>query len=131
MTTFRELLLINKVDYKKNNHSSLDEWFSKILDVSFDKLDVGDVARAIRQDLFLAEILPRAEFILRQDPLAGEDYDGQLISSIASLDSNEARSVLPTLLRISSFLNELNKSNFGNQIIEDIEKIDKISHARK
>lgn len=129
MTTFRENLLINKIDYKINNHSSLDEWFSEVLDISLDKLDVGDVARAIRQDLFLAEVLPRAEVILRQEPLAGADYDGQLISSIASLDNNEARSVLPTLLRISSFLNELDQSDFYNQIVKDIEKIDKLSHA--
>ena len=129
MTTFRELLLINKIDYKKKNHSSLDEWFSGVLDISLDELDVGDLARAIRQGLFLAEVLPRAEVILRQDPLAGEDYDGQLISSIASLDSNEAKSVLPALLRISSFLNELDKSIFDNQIVKDIEKIDKFSHA--
>ena len=129
MTTFRELLLINKIDYKKKNHSSLDEWFSGVLDISLDKLDVGDLARAIRQGLFLAEVLPRAEVILRQDPLAGEDYDGQLISSIASLDSNETNSVLPALRRISSFLNELDKSIFDNQIVKDIEKIDKFSHA--
>jgi len=129
MTTFRELLLINKIDYKKKNYSSLDEWFSGILDISLDKLDVGDVARAIRQDLFLAEILSRAEVILRQDPLAGEDYDGQLISSIASLDSNEARSVLPALRRISYFLNQLDKSIFDNKLIEDIEKIDKLFYT--
>ena len=129
MTTFRELLLINKIDYKRNNHSSLDEWFNGILDIPLDELDVGDVARAIRQDLFLAEILPRAEVILRQDPLAGEDYDGQLISSIASLDSNKARSVLPALRRISYFLNQLDKSIFDNKLIEDIEKIDKLFHT--
>ncbi|WP_158618940.1 MULTISPECIES: contact-dependent growth inhibition system immunity protein [Pantoea] len=83
----------------------------------------------MRQELFFAEVLPRAEVILRQNPLAGEDYDGQLISSIASLDSNEARSVSPALLRISSFLNGLDKSIFDNQIIKDIGKIDKLSHA--
>jgi len=129
MTIFREILLINKIDYKKKNHSSLDEWFSGVLDISLDKLDVGDVARAIRQDVFLAEVLSRAEVILRQDPLAGEDYDGQLISSIASLDSNEARSVLPALRRISYFLNQLDKSTFDNKLIEDIEKIDKLFHT--
>ncbi|MGP4130006.1 contact-dependent growth inhibition system immunity protein [Pantoea tagorei] len=127
MTTFRELLLINEVDYKKNQRSSLDEWFDGVLDISLDKLDVGDVARAIRQELFLKEVLPRAEAILRQDPLAGEDYEGQLISSIASLNSNEARTVLPNLLRIISYLNQLDKSTFDSQVIKDIEKIDKLS----
>lgn len=129
MTTFRELLLINNSNYEPNNRSSLDEWFSGILDVSLDELEVGDIARAIRQDLFLAEILPKAEIILKQDPLAGEDYDGQLISSIASLNSKEAKVVLPCLRSISSFLNQLDKSVLDSQNIADIEKINKLSNS--
>ena len=129
MTTFRELLLINNSNYDPNNRSSLDEWFSGILDVSLDELNVGDVARAIRQDLFLADVLPKAEVLLKQDPLAGEDYDGQLIASIASLDSDEVKAVLPFFQRISYFLNQLDKTNFDSQIVMDIEKIDKLSHS--
>lgn len=129
MTTFRELLLINNSNYAPNNRSSLDEWFSGVLAVSLDELEVGDIARAIRQELFLEEILPKAEVILRQDPLAGEGYDGQLISSIASLNSNVVKTVLPSLRSISSFLNQLDKNFLDNQNIADIEKIDKLSHS--
>jgi len=129
MTTFRELLLVNNSNYEPNNRSSLDEWLSGVLDVSLDELKVGDIARAIRQELFLDEILPKAEVILRQAPLAGEDYDGQLISSIASLNSNEAKAVLPSLRSISSFLNQLDKTALDRQNITDIEKIDKLSHS--
>lgn len=128
MTTFRELLLIKNSNYVPNNLSSLDEWFSGVLDISLDELEVGDVARAIRQELFLEEILPIAEVILRQDPLAGEDYDGQLISSIASLNSSEVKTVLPSLRSISSFLNQLDKTIFDNMNITDIKKIDKLSN---
>ncbi|WP_426608444.1 contact-dependent growth inhibition system immunity protein [Pantoea anthophila] len=128
MTTFRELLLIKNSNYVPNNLSSLDEWFSGVLDISLDELEVGDVARAIRQELFLEEILPIAEVILRQDPLAGEDYDGQLISSIASLNSSEVKTVLPSLRSISSFLNQLDKTIFDNKNITDIKKIDKLSN---
>lgn len=127
MTTFRELLLISDSSYESSNNSSLDEWFNSVLDVPFDKLDVGDIARAIRQDLFLADILPIAEVILRNDPLAGDDYDGQLISSIASLNSEEVKVVLPFILRISSLLNQLDKRDIDNQIVMDIEKIDQLS----
>lgn len=129
MTTFRALLLINNSNYEPNSHSSLDEWFSSILDVPIDELEVGDVARAIRQDIFLAEILPKAEIILRKDPLAGEDYDGQLISSIASLNYDEIKSALPYIQNISSFLNQLDKTDLDSQVVMDIEKINKLSHA--
>jgi hypothetical protein len=129
MTTFRKLLLINNSNYEPNNRSSLDEWFSRILDIPIDELEVGDVARAIRQDIFLAEILPKAEIILKKDPLAGEDYDGQLISSIASLNYDEIKPVLPSLQSISSFLNQLDKTDLDSQVVMDIAKIDKLSHG--
>lgn len=127
--TFRELLLISDSNYEPSNNSSLDEWFNSVLDIPFDKLDVGDIARAIRQDLFLADILPIAEVILRNDPLAGDDYDGQLISSIASLNSEEVKVVLPFILRICSLLNQLDKRDIDSQIVMDIEKIDKLSRS--
>ena len=129
MTTFRTLLLINNSNYEPNSRSSLDEWFSSILDIPIDELEVGDVAKAIRQDIFLAEVLPKAEAILRKDPLAGEDYDGQLISSIASLNYDEIKSALPSLQSISAFLNQLDKTGLDSQVVMDIEKIDKLSHA--
>lgn len=128
MKTFGKLLLINNY-YEPNRRSSLDEWFSSILDVPIDELEVGDVARAIRQDVFLTEVLPKAEDILRKDPLAGEDYDGQLISSIATLNYDEVKSALPSLKRISALLNQLDKTELDSQVVIDIEKIDKLSHA--
>lgn len=129
MTTFRGLLLVNNKNYEPNSNSSLDEWFSSILDVPLNELDVGDISRAIRQDLFLADILPIAEVILKEEPLAGEDYDGQLISSIASLNSDEIKFALPYLRSISSFLNHVDKTEFDSQTVMDIEKIDKLSHS--
>lgn len=93
MTTFRNLLIAEGSNYELSTRSSLDEWFSSIVDVPLDELDVGDIARAIRQDLFLVHILPRAESIFKGNPLAGYNYGGQLISSITSLSHNEAKCV--------------------------------------
>jgi len=130
MTTFRDLLIAEGSNYEPNTRSSLDEWFSSILDVPLDELDVGDIARAIRQDLFLVHVLPRAESLLREDPLAGDDYDGQLISSIASLSHNEAKGVLSSLKRISHLLNQIDKVNFDESLLLDIKKIDKLSSCQ-
>lgn len=127
MTTFRDLLIAEGSNYEPNTRSSLDEWFNSIVDVPLDELDIGDIARAIRQDLFLVHVLPRAESILQEDPFAGDDYDGQLISSIASLSHNEAKGALSTLKKISHFLNQIDKHNIDEQLLLDIEKIDKLS----
>jgi len=127
MTTFRDLLIAEGSNYEPNTRSSLDEWFSSIVDAPLDELDVGDIARAIRQDLFLVHVLPRAESILRRDPLAGDDYDGQLISSIAFLSHKEAKGVLSSLKRISHILNQVDKTTLDEQLLLDIKKIDNLS----
>ncbi|MBK4717120.1 MULTISPECIES: contact-dependent growth inhibition system immunity protein [Tenebrionibacter/Tenebrionicola group] len=129
MTTFRDLLLINNRNYELSNDSPLDQWFSGVVDIPIDQLDVGDIARSIRQDVFLADVLPRAEALLKDDPLAGDDYDGQLISSIASLNRDEIKEALPCFLRIASYLSQLNKNGFDRQMIMDIEKIIKLSQV--
>jgi len=130
MITFRTLLLINNSNYEPNSRSSLDEWFSRVLDVPVDQLTVGDVAKAIRQDIFLDEVLPKAESILKTDPLAGEYYDGELISSIATLRPDEIKSVLSSLQRISAYLNQLDKTELDKQVVVNILKIDKLSHFK-
>ena len=129
MTTFRILFLINNGNYEPKGHSSLDEWVSSILDIPIDEFEVGDIARAIRQDIFLAHVLPKAEIILRKDPLAGEDYEGQLISSIASLNYDQIKSALPYVQSISSFLNQMDQTDLDSQVVMDIVKIDKLSRA--
>lgn len=129
MTTFRDLLLINNRNYELSNDSPLDQWFSGVVDIPIDQLDVGDIARSIRQDVFLADVLPRAEALLKEDPLAGDDYDGQLISSIASLNRDEIKEALSCFLRIASYLSQLNKNDFDRQMIMDIEKIIKLSQV--
>jgi len=130
MTTFRQLLLLNNNYYEPNSRSSLDEWFSSILDIPIDQLKVGDVAKAIRQNIFLDEVLPKAETILKTDPLAGEYYDGELISSIAALSLDEIKFALSSLQRISAFLNQLDKTELDKQMVIDILKIDKLSHFK-
>ncbi|WP_312999077.1 contact-dependent growth inhibition system immunity protein [Leclercia sp.] len=130
MITFRTLLLINNSNYEPNSRSSLDEWFSRVLDVPVDQLTVGDVAKAIRQDIFLDEVLPKAESILKTDPLAGEYYDGELISSIATLRPDEIKSALSSLQRISAYLNQLDKTELDKQVVVNILKIDKLSHFK-
>lgn len=122
MTTFGALLKAQNIDYKPTNRSSLDEWFSSILDIPIDELSIFDISRSIRQDVFLEYILPRAEVFLNEDPLAG-DYEGQLLYDVSMLAEEQTPTVMAILKRISAYLNQLDKHEFDNQSNESIEKI--------
>lgn len=126
MTTFNTLLKAKHIEYKPNNRSSLDEWFTSILDKPINELSISDISRSIRQDVFLEYVLPRAEFFLKDDPFAG-DYDGQLLYDISMLTKEQALPVLNILERISVYLNQLDRCNLDSQLIEYIGKISKIS----
>lgn len=51
MTTFRDLFIAEGSNYEPNTRSSLDEWFSSIVDVPLDELDVGDTATPFTNDV--------------------------------------------------------------------------------
>ncbi|MGR4975024.1 contact-dependent growth inhibition system immunity protein [Pseudomonas sp. LARHCG127] len=84
---FRELERKESVGWlSEENPSALTEWYLSVRDTPLAKLGVGDICRSLRQSLFVCEILPVAVELLNNDVLAGERYDGELISAIASLD---------------------------------------------
>ena len=65
--------------------SGLMKWYDRVYDVPFSLFCVEDFARACRQNLFPEHIVPRVLAILRDDPLAGMLYEGELFASLASL----------------------------------------------
>lgn len=86
--TFRDLEKESPVDWQsEDNPSSLTEWYLSVRDTPIDLLDLGDVCRALRQNLFVSEVLPIAVALLGDDVLAGDRYDGELIAALAGLDA--------------------------------------------
>lgn len=83
---FRDLEKDSAVTWlEEGNPSSLTEWYLSVRDIHLDRLGVGDVCRALRQDLFVSDILPVAIALLNEDILAGERYDGELVAALADL----------------------------------------------
>lgn len=123
MTTFRERLFANGIDYKENDSSSLDVWFSDVVDTPFDALSAADIARAIRQGVFLPDMLPLAKELLRDDPLVGDYYDGEIIAAIASLSYSQLKDVFALLKDIHSLLCRIDTCDVDDSIVKDIEKI--------
>lgn len=125
--TLRTLLNQKNIEYKKQNISPLDEWFDEIIDIPLSKLLVGDIARLIRQHVFIDEILPYALTILSSDPLAGDSYDGQLISSLATLNKGDIEKCSFDFSEISEILNKIDKSSLSRELLNDIQKINSFS----
>lgn len=84
--TFRELERLTQIGWlPEDSPSSLTEWYLLVCDTPLDHLSTGDVCRAIRQNLFVNELLPFAVILLHDDVLAGERYDGELLAALASV----------------------------------------------
>lgn len=123
MTTFNALLKAQNIYDWPKDRSSLDGWFSGVLDIPIDELSVGDLARSIRQNLFLEHVLPKAEVYLRDDLLAGEHYEGELLYAISLLSKTQANPVKTILDQINTYLSALDKTDLDSQSLESIERI--------
>lgn len=127
MMTLRALLKEKNIEYKKQNMSYLDEWFDEIIDIPLSELLVGDISRLIRQQVFICEILPYALNILSLDPLAGDSYDGQLISSLATLTTSDIEKCSFSFDGIKTIINQMDKSLLDTNLLVDIQKINTFS----
>lgn len=87
---------------------ALPVWYSKVREKRISQLTNGDIARFIRQDLFLEYIIPEAIKRLREDPTIGDLYYGEVISSLYRVEQAfwiDNFNITSELLRI---LNDLN-----------------------
>ncbi|QTT90334.1 contact-dependent growth inhibition system immunity protein [Pseudomonas chlororaphis] len=67
--------------------SSLTQWYLSVRDIPIEELELEDLCRALRQDLFSLELLPIAIDVLSKDLLSGFFDDGELLGLINDLPS--------------------------------------------
>ena len=77
--------------------STLGEWYAAIRTLQIDSLTDGDIARCIRQKVALNPILQNALRRLSDNPLAGDQYDGELMASLSQVSPLEWTSAGITL----------------------------------
>ena len=66
----------------------LQEWFRAVYEKPLGEFSLHDVARACAQGLYVEYIVPLALDALGDDPLAGDLYDGDLMSSLSSVPAD-------------------------------------------
>lgn len=68
--------------------TALDEWYKSVRDIPLVDLDDECLARALRQQLFLPSIVPQAIARLQANPLAGSQYEGELLAAIGTIPAS-------------------------------------------
>ncbi|MGF6668780.1 contact-dependent growth inhibition system immunity protein [Pseudomonas monsensis] len=129
--TFREVENKYSVAWSPEDPmSSLSEWYLSVRDTDFDNLEVGDVCRALRQDLFIADLLTIATRFLSEDVLTGDRYDGELISALADIKADywvvnvqAARDTIDALVRVSDVTEDVDCLSDTSRLIKTIKAI--------
>lgn len=68
MITFRKLIGIINLKPDSVQKSSLEQWFERVIDIPIEELSVEDLCRAIRQGLFIDQLMPRVLQVLEEEP---------------------------------------------------------------
>ncbi|MEP8983587.1 contact-dependent growth inhibition system immunity protein [Enterobacter cloacae] len=126
MITFRKLIGNINVTKEPDQQSPLELWFERIIDVPIEELTVKDLCRAIRQKLCIDQLMPRVLEVLTEEPLAGEYYDGELITALSTIKAEDLRGQKNTFTQIRQLINQLSPSDINDDLRKDILKINQI-----
>ncbi|MDR1145084.1 MAG: hypothetical protein LBK71_02995 [Verrucomicrobiales bacterium] len=89
--TFEKLDLLEGI--VDSQESSIEEyplpsWYKEVKSIPLNKLQLEDVCKACRQGIHLVYVIPLALNILKDDSLAGDMYEGELLVSMKTVPSN-------------------------------------------
>ncbi|WP_333501116.1 contact-dependent growth inhibition system immunity protein [Kluyvera genomosp. 2] len=123
MITFRKLIGIINLKPDSVQKSSLEQWFERVIDIPIEELSVEDLCRAIRQGLFIDQLMPRVLQVLEEEPLGGEYYDGELIAALATVKVEDLKGHMDCFEQAKMIINKINTSDIDNELRKDILKI--------
>ncbi|MCX2545959.1 contact-dependent growth inhibition system immunity protein [Pseudomonas sp. COW5] len=109
--------------------SSLDEWYLSVRDTPLDCLSVGDVCRALRQDLYVREILPIGIALFIDDVLEGERYDGELLVALAGLRDMYWHENVETSRKVAVALAEVSRLSADTELLRAASALSRVLDA--
>lgn len=114
---------LKKVDLQELKHNSpLDQWFSQVVLKQVDGLLVGEIARMLRQGVFLDIAVPCAWNELLNDPFCGEMYEGELLASLTVALSDHQQERRLSLYRV--FIGEVERQIEAHEWADDGDRAD-------
>lgn len=107
MITFRKLIGNINATKELSSQSSLEQWFERVIDIPIDELTIGDLCRAIRQGIFFNQLIIIVFNFLKEDPLAGENYDGELITALCTMKDKDIKDHNVIFIDIIEIINQI------------------------
>ncbi len=65
---------------------ALDEWYNNLINKDSTELDIIDLSRMIRQNIFIELAIDKSIEVLKINSLEGDVYDGHLLELLFSVD---------------------------------------------
>ncbi len=119
---------------KLSGNDSLVEWHNNVIEKTEAELTVLDVARCIRQNLFVEAAYERLIVYLMQDPFAGDMYPGELMEKAVDVDAEIIRkhshSLKEVIKKAELFIND-NKWELEDEREEYIESVNNLKNLIK
>ncbi|AMA71740.1 MULTISPECIES: contact-dependent growth inhibition system immunity protein [Aneurinibacillus] len=84
MKTIKDIYNISQGELKAKY--ALDIWYNTLIEKTVTEIDITDICRMLRQEIFIELAIERALEYLKQNPLIGDVYDGQLLELLSSVD---------------------------------------------
>lgn len=99
MITFRKLIGNVNVTKIPDRQSPLELWFERIIDVPIEELSVEELCRAVRQELFINQLMPKVLEVLPEEPLADEYNDGEVIAPLSTIKEKNLKDQKGTFIK--------------------------------
>lgn len=94
--------------------SSLELWHMSILDTPTTELEIGDLCRAVRQGMYISELLPLVLSELDKDVLVGYWDDAELLKATSELSTSVWGKYLAGAKKMLDILRRDNESVAGD-----------------
>ncbi|MDE6674606.1 MAG: hypothetical protein K2K19_07325 [Acetatifactor sp.] len=75
-------------EYAEQEWYPLPKWYNQLIDKTTEEITPGDVARMLRQEVLPDLAMTKAIEFLRENPFAGELYEGEILTAIAGREAS-------------------------------------------
>jgi len=116
--TFEAIEKLQSLPDASGSASSLGDWYASVRETEIEALDECDLARCLRQNVWVSYVIDEALRRLESDPMAGGLYDGELLDALCSVPATHWNESPNRKLRMASILGQVDEGELDADVKE-------------